>query len=325
MNKQISTWKLIRHSLQNRVAVMLLYVLESNGSSPGRQGFFMCVNAERELSGSIGGGMMEHKFVEMAYSKLKLDEHESIVRRQVHNESSNKDRSGMICSGEQTVFLYRLKKEDLETVDRIIEVLERDHGGTLALTNSGITFTNHLPEEDFLFERMDEGRWRYQEKIGYKNHLYIVGAGHCGLALSKIMSMMDFYIHLYDDRHPLNTFLDNNYVHEKTVLNNYSQLKDIIPSGDHNYVVVMTFGYRSDDVVIRNLLKKQFKYFGVLGSSKKIDKMFKEYDAEGLDLNRIRRIYAPVGLPIKSQTPEEIAVSIAAEIITVKNSKEQFC
>jgi xanthine dehydrogenase accessory factor len=139
------------------------------------------------------------------------------------------------------------------------------------------------------------------------------------------MSMMDFYIHLYDDRHPLNTFLDNNYVHEKTVLNKYSQLKHIIPSGDHNYVVVMTFGYRSDDVVIRNLLKKQFKYFGVLGSSKKIDKMFKEYDAEGLDLNKIRRIYAPVGLPIKSQTPEEIAVSIAAEIITVKNSKEQFC
>jgi xanthine dehydrogenase accessory factor len=136
---------------------------------------------------------------------------------------------------------------------------------------------------------------------------------------------MDFYIHLYDDRHPLNTFLDNHYVHEKTVLNNYDQLKDIIPSGDHNYVVVMTFGYRTDDVVIRSLFKKQFKYLGVLGSSNKIGKMFKDYDAEGIDTNKFKRIYAPIGLPIKSQTPEEIAVSIAAEIIQIKNSKENFC
>jgi xanthine dehydrogenase accessory factor len=73
------------------------------------------------------------------------------------------------------------------------------------------------------------------------------------------------------------------------------------------------------------LFKKQFKYFGVLGSSKKIDKMFKDYDEEGIDANKFKRIYAPIGLPIKSQTPEEIAVSIAAEIIQVKNSKENLC
>ena len=132
---------------------------------------------------------------------------------------------------------------------------------------------------------------------------------------------MNFYIHLFDDRHPLNTFIENNYVHEKTIVNNYDQLKDIIPSGDHNYVVVMTMGYRSDDIVIRSLFKKQFKYFGLLGSSKKVDKMFDDYTAEGIDQNKIKRIYGPVGLPIKSQTPEEIAVSIAAEIIQIKNEK----
>jgi xanthine dehydrogenase accessory factor len=304
---------------------MLLYVLESSGSSPGRQGFFMAVNARRQMSGSIGGGMMEHKFVETAMRQLKVDEQENFVRRQVHDETSSADRSGMICSGEQTLFIYRIQKEDAGTINAIVDALETERGGTLKLTHNGIFFRDQIPEDDFFFEREADDTWRYEEKVGYKNHLYIIGGGHCALALSKIMRMMDFYIHLYDDRHPLNTFLDNHYVHEKTVVNNYSQLKDIIPSGDHNYVVVMTFGYRTDDLVIRSLLKKQFKYFGVLGSSKKIDKMFKDYDVEGIDPNKIKRIYAPVGLPIKSETPEEIAVSIAAEIIQVKNSKENIC
>jgi xanthine dehydrogenase accessory factor len=324
MNKQISTWKLIRDSLENNVPVMLLYVLESNGSSPGRQGFFMAVNSSGQMSGSIGGGMMEHKFVEMAIRQLKIDQQENLVRRQVHDETSNADRSGMICSGEQTIFIYRLQKEDTGTINNIIEVLESEKSGTLQLTHKGIFFRDHIPEEDFFFEREADDTWRYEEKVGYKNHLYIIGGGHCALALSRIMRIMDFYIHLYDDRHPLNTFLDNNYVHEKTVVNNYSELKEIIPSGDCNYVVVMTFGYKTDDLVIRSLLKKQVKYFGVLGSGKKIDKMFKEYGLEGIDPDKTKKIYAPVGLPIKSQTPEEIAVSIAAEIIQVKNSKENF-
>jgi xanthine dehydrogenase accessory factor len=69
--KSLSTWQLIYNSLQQQVAVMLLYVLESNGSSPGRQGFFMAVNLHGKMEGSLGGGIMEHKFVEMAKAKLK--------------------------------------------------------------------------------------------------------------------------------------------------------------------------------------------------------------------------------------------------------------
>jgi xanthine dehydrogenase accessory factor len=84
-------------------------------------------------------------------------------------------------------------------------------------------------------------------------------------------------------------------------------------------MVVMSFGYRSDDIAVRALLGKRFNYFGILGSKNKIEKMFAEYSAEGL-ANELKNIHAPVGIPIASQTPEEIAVSIAAEIIRVKNS-----
>lgn len=325
MKKQLSIWKLIRKSLQDDVPVMLLYVLESAGSSPGRQGFFMAVNSKREMSGSIGGGIMEHKFVEMTIDKLKHNEQEISIHRQIHDKSSALDQSGMICSGEQTNFIYRLQKKDFEKVDLIINVLENEKSGTLKLTNQGFFFESPIPKDDFLFEWEEEDTWRYEEKIGYKNHLYIIGGGHCALALSKIMQMMNFYIHLYDERYELNTFIENEYVHEKVVVKNYSELKDVMPTGNHSYVVVMTVGYRTDDIVIRSLLSKHFKYFGVLGSSKKIEKMFTDFKAEGIDESMLERIHAPIGIAINSQTPEEIAVSIAAQIIQVKNGKENLC
>jgi xanthine dehydrogenase accessory factor len=159
----------------------------------------------------------------------------------------------------------------------------------------------------------------YQEKLGYKNRLYIIGAGHCSLALSWMMSKMDFYVTLYDDRQDLKTFLENEYVHEKILLNDYSECKELIPPGNQ-YVVVMTVGYRTDDIVIKSLMNRQFAYFGVLGSKKKLEKMFTDYRKEGVGDDVLQRIHSPVGIAINSQTPEEIAVSIAAEIISVKNA-----
>src|SRR5215210_8695139 len=101
MTKKIATWKLIANSLERNTPVMLLYVLESKGSSPGRQGFFMAVNAKGEMEGSIGGGIMEHKFVEMAKEKLRAASSELRVgqlKRQLHDKSAAKNQSGMICS-----------------------------------------------------------------------------------------------------------------------------------------------------------------------------------------------------------------------------------
>jgi xanthine dehydrogenase accessory factor len=133
------------------------------------------------------------------------------------------------------------------------------------------------------------------------------------------MSALDFYIHLFEDREGLNTMETNNYVHEKTVVKGYSELSKLIPSGENNYVVIMTFGYRTDDIAVRGLLNKDFKYLGLLGSKKKIEKLFADYRKEGIDEIILKNIHSPIGIQIKSQTPEEIAVSIAAEIIKVKN------
>ena len=111
----------------------------------------------------------------------------------------------------------------------------------------------------------------------------------------------------------------NEWAHEKILVNNYEELKEIIPSDANGFVVIMTFGYRTDGIALRSLLEKQFRYLGLLGSKKKIEEMFSQFRQEGVPDEILESIHSPVGISIKSQTPEEIAISIAAEIIAVKN------
>ncbi|HLG39183.1 MAG TPA: XdhC family protein [Chitinophagaceae bacterium] len=316
---------MIVQSLENNIPVMLLYVLESKGSSPGRRGFFMAVNADGDMEGSVGGGMMEHKFVEMAKKSLESgvgsseSESESYIRKQFHDKTAVKDQSGMICSGEQTILFYEVKEKDLSPVRNIIVSLEKNKNGSLTLSPAGIQFNDDVPAKDFEFSFQSEDNWLYKEKSGYKNQLFIIGGGHCALAFCRLMRSMDFYIRVYDERKNLKTMVENDAAHEMHFISDYRELDSLIASGDNHYIVIMTFSYRTDDIALRALLGKNFKYIGLLGSKYKIGKMFDDYRKEGINETWLQPIHTPVGLAIKSQTPEEIAVSIAAEIIKVKN------
>lgn len=317
-DRKLLTWRLALSSMERGVPALLLYVLESKGSSPGRQGFFMVVNGEGEMEGSIGGGIMEHKFTEMARERLRQGEDLLSVRRQVHDKEVAKDQSGMICSGEQTIVMLTLGDRDMTTVGRIVGSIESYHSGCLRLSSSGMEFLPEVPDRDFYFLPGEE--WVYEEKTGYKDRMFIVGAGHCALALSRLMRTMDFYISIYDHREGLETLLRNEYVHKKVMIGDYAELGGLIGSGPlHHYVVVMTQGYRTDDQAMRVLLPMEFRYFGLLGSKAKVSKMMDGYRAEGIPEEWLRRVRGPAGLSIHSQTPEEIAVSIAAEIVQVKH------
>jgi len=276
----------------------------------------MAVNSNSEMDGSIGGGIMEHRFVEM--TKAKLIQEQSI-RKQVHNKISGKNNSGMICSGEQTVLLYLVKLEDMSAIQCIISSLEKNHHGTLTLSPIGIQFDDTIPHQDYELKIYSDNNWVYHEKIGYKNILSIIGGGHCSLAFSNLMSQMDFYIKVYDKRKDLKTMLENHTAHEKHVLTDYTDLTHAVFPGQNHYVVIMTFGYRTDDEALRAIFNKEFCYLGLLGSQSKIEKMFEQYRKENVDEQRLQRIFTPIGIPIKSQTPEEIAISIAAQIIREKN------
>jgi xanthine dehydrogenase accessory factor len=319
MQKKLITWQFIYNNLQQNIEVILLYVLESKGSSPGRQGFFMAVNKQGEMNGSIGGGMMEHKFVELAKTTLQQDIKEQSIHHQFHDKIAAKNQSGMICSGEQTIFLYTLQQKDAMHIAAIIEALQKNENGILQLSPQGILFSNTVAAADYIYEIKSDNDFVLKEKIGYHNHLYIIGGGHCSLTFSQLISTMDFYIHLFDDREELNTLMANNFVYQKQTVSQYEMLEELIPSGKNNYAVIMTFGYRTDETALKALLNKDLAYLGLLGSKNKIEKMFTDLLQEGISAELLNKVHAPIGIPVKSQTPEEIAVSIAAEIIKVKN------
>lgn len=296
----------------------MLYVLQSKGSSPGRQGFMMAVNALGEMNGSIGGGIMEHKFIEMAKAKMQQESLQSL-HLQVHDKEAAANQSGMICSGEQTIFMYRVKSKDAEAIVPLITSLQSNENATLTLTNYGIHFSNTIPAENFFFNKYSETEFEYVEKTGFQNRLFIVGGGHCSIALCRLMSTMDFFIEVFDERAALNTMQQNQYTHRQHVIDDYNMIGDMVPSGRDHYLVLMTFGYRTDAVALKSLINKSFTYIGMLGSQTKVRKLFSELEKEGIDKKLLAAVHAPIGIQIKSQATEEIAVSIAAEIIKVKN------
>ena len=326
MTKELELWHFVGSRLKNSDAVMLLVVAESSGSSPGRAGYKMAVGADGKLVGSIGGGVMEVNLVEQ--SRAALSEQGAIatgfqnsaISEQIHQKNSPHS-SGMICSGKQTVIMRQLAARDAEPVNSIIDALENKKVASLIIapdifgvkpTKVGISNTT--------FEKRSTTDFIYKEKLGPKNELFIVGGGHCALALSELMSKMDFSISILDDRPDLNTIEKNRFAQEIKIIENYEQIGELIPSGSSIYVVVMTLGYKYDEIVIRSLFEKDLKYFGVLGSRAKMKTLLNTLEKDGFVKERLAQIHTPIGFAINSRTPEEIAVSIAAEIISVKNS-----
>lgn len=325
--KEIDLFKSIEAHLKQNKRVVLLVVAESSGSSPGRVGFKMAVAEDGTLSGSIGGGVMEVTLVEFAQGKRKKVKgknnskfkiQDSRLIEQVHRKDVL-NSSGMICSGKQTIILKELTNNDLETVSKIIDAIENNRNSQLKITNHEFQITDYESSTANYEFRITNDEFIYQEKLGFKQNLFIIGGGHCALALSEIMSKMDFHITVFDDRPSLNTLEKNKFAHRVEIIESYEKIAEFIQSDKNAFVVVMTLGYKFDEIVIRQLYDKNFKYFGVLGSKAKMKTLLKTLEKEGFDKSRLSKIRTPIGLPINSHTPEEIAVSIAAEIIGVKN------
>ena len=161
--------------------------------------------------------------------------------------------------------------------------------------------------------------WIYSEPIGRTNQLYIFGAGHVGLALSNIASKVGFETHIFDDREQLNTLAENTSAKTKHIID-YNHCEQLVPEGDNIYVVIMTFGHISDEVVLKQFLGKKVRYLGLMGSKKKIKSIYSLLQEEGVSQDITAKIHAPIGVKISSQTPYEIAISIVAEMIAVKNN-----
>jgi xanthine dehydrogenase accessory factor len=302
---------------QEQQSVYLLTVIENSGSSPGRKGFKMLVAQDGFIFGSIGGGIMEFTLVEKIKELLKLKELPIFFRKQLH-QGNGKDKSGMICSGEQTVIFHPLNSAHILLIETIINCLQNNQQKTLSLSPTRIELIENRISERYQTVITSAMDWNFKELIGFKETLYIVGGGHVGLAVSQLFRQLGFHVVVFDNRDNLNTLEVNNFAHEKHVID-YLEIAKHIKQGNDSYVAIMTNKYTDDKLVLSKIIRNQHKFIGVLGSKAKLKTMWEVLQKEGFSLDELNQIHAPIGLSIKSQTPEEIAVSIAAEIIRVKN------
>ncbi|RYZ16204.1 MAG: hypothetical protein EOO16_26210 [Chitinophagaceae bacterium] len=222
-----------------------------------------------------------------------------------------------MCSGSQLLAFVPLQPAQEGLISSLLLAFSRQRESLIALDPAGLRLDPEVTGEVGL-EFTDEENWRYTETLDQRPVIHIIGAGHVGLALSQQMSLLGFYIRLYDNRPGLNTFLDNPFAHEKIVCD-YENIDSLLEASENDFVVIMTFGYRDDKIVFRRLLHKRFYYLGMLGSDAKILTLMRELEAEGVSPDSWQHCFVPVGLPIYSKTAAEIAVSIAAEIIREKN------
>ena len=307
----MEVWKFIQKKLAAGKPVMLMYVLQSEGSSPGRMGFKMAVACDDEFCGTIGGGIMEFKLVEKAKAMLQQNKKKVLLQHQYHDKEKIKDQSGMICSGSQLNVFIPISINQKNTIEQIISSAKK----YIQLSPLGLQLSNESTQG---FQYVSETEWFYTEPINTQPVIHIIGGGHVGLALSELMKYLGFYIKLYDDRQDLNTITANSFADEiKRV--QYENMGSFFEECNNDYVVIMTVGYRTDKIVLKQLIQHSFFYVGLLGSDNKINMLMEEMRLEGYSSQQLKNIHTPIGINIFSKTPKEIAVSIAAEIISVKN------
>jgi xanthine dehydrogenase accessory factor len=310
----LNFYQKVLQQLEAGEALVLMVVIKSTGSSPGRQGFLQMVTAN-VVYGTIGGGIMEHKWITLARELLAKGPFLPFAKLQVHRPEAGENRSGMICSGEQVIAFYYFDSEDMDIIKSILS----PENTAICYRETGIFFANQNKSLDI--ENFNENKWQFVQSTKPEHRVFIFGAGHVGLALCRALSVLDFEVTLFDDRSEIQ-LKARDTISQKVQLIRYEDSHLYVTEGAHHYVVVMSAGYLTDEVILRSLRYRKFSYLGMLGSRQKVNTLKQQLLQEGFDAEWLQAIIAPAGIDIKSETPEEIAISIAAQLVAVKNGKD---
>jgi xanthine dehydrogenase accessory factor len=160
----------------------------------------------------------------------------------------------------------------------------------------------------------------YIEPIEPSPELYVIGAGHVGTHLARLAQEVGFHVHVVDDREK---FANSERFPAATEV-----VTEDIPSWlartnltSHAYVVIVTRGHTNDLEALRALAPRELRYLGLIGSRAKVARIYDALTADGMAAEHLTHVHAPIGLDIGAVTPQEIAVSILAELIAVKHGK----
>ncbi|HEV2113497.1 MAG TPA: XdhC/CoxI family protein [Terriglobales bacterium] len=161
----------------------------------------------------------------------------------------------------------------------------------------------------------------YVEPVLPVPHLYIFGAGHVSLSLYKAARLAGFDVSVIDDRESYanrERFPEAREIHA----NEYEKVCEQLSPTESEYIVIATRGHRDDMRVLRWAIEAPVRYLGMIGSQRKWLKIAQAFAEEGVADEKLERVLSPVGLDIGAQTPEEIAISIVAEMIAARHRME---
>jgi len=311
-------WAEIQSRLSKNDSGVLVVMVQATGSGPNAPGAKMAVWTQSHAMGTVGGGASEYRLMEMA--KTFGDDPEVHTRLVTLNHDASEtsgEPSGAICGGTQTFVLLRLDAGDHATVDALAKAEAQQRPTRLLITALGMGFQPLDTAQPGSNWKQNTDYWMYEETLFIPPVLTIIGGGHVSLALSQIMADLDFKIQVFDDRSGVATMQKNSFAHHLETLD-YANLPDSISLGNDSYVVIMTHAHRADEAVLKRFIDLPLTYLGLMGSEKKVAQLRRNLLLEGVTPEQLNRVHMPIGVSIGSQTPHEIAVSIAAELIRVR-------
>ncbi len=297
----------IPYELEKGHDLVLAVIVKSDGSTPRGAGSLMLVGSEGQIMGTIGGGAIEKRSELLAVELLKerrSDIHEFILNK---NDTEN---LGMVCGGDAAVYFQFIDAQDPAwslLCRQVTDRAARHTGGKLLLHLDGSAA--EAVEAD---APVPEGCFSLAIPVGERVVLF--GGGHCAKALVPVLASVGFRTVVFDNRPEFSDPARFPQA-EQTICGDFSHISDYIQVGKDDYVVVMTTGHAFDYVVQEQVLRQETAYVGVVGSASKKASVNARLKADGIPEESIARVHTPIGLDIMSVTPEEIAVSIAAEMI----------
>lgn len=301
-------WDLAARAVKRNQPAVLVAVVEHHGSVPGKTGAMMVVTPDA-LEGTVGGGLVEHQLIEMGRENSEV---------QLLPFAHDGEGSDSICSGRQTFAILPLDQKHSKALEILSAMDAKGQTGTLTLDRGGLSIELSVTRASS-FTGGDDS-WSFVTPIGPVDTLTIVGGGHVALALSRVMATLPFRLVVLDDRRDLPTLENNTWAHSTHQIR-WDEVEQFVPEGDHSWTVIMTRGHSHDTAALKRLLPLDLRYLGMMGSAAKVRQIFDELLGDGISAADLDRVHAPIGVPIASHTPEEIAISVAAEIIKVKNTK----
>lgn len=310
-------WREVLARLDAGTPLFVALVVANTRGSPGTLGARILVDAEGNTQGTIGGGIMEANLVHAAREGLRAgcDASPALDRLEHRNKPGTAHPSGLICAGEQTNLHCWLKPERHAATIRAFCAAKDDDGATLEIDAKGLRVT-HAQDAGMQLTH-DAAHWCWHESSVNPTRLAIVGGGHCGKALARLAADIGYSVEVFDTRADA---LENDDAWpaevRRILLADYAELPAQLRRPALTTVAVMTAAMTQDIAALAALAGTPLHWIGVMGSVAKIHEIRAQLGARGIAQARIDAIHGPIGLPMKSDTPPEIAVSIMAQLLT---------